>query len=366
VAIQIFETFGESSHDWKSIAHDAFNFPTPIVDVGDHKILELFHGPTAAFKDYGARFLARVLSAISAREQVERTILVATSGDTGGAVASAFFGVPNIRVVILYPKGRISDRQETQLNCWGENVTSTAVLGTFDDCQRMVKAAFSDRELRATHGLSSANSINVGRLIPQMSYYGWSSLALSTGEPVDYCIPTGNLGNALASVWAKRVGFPIGSIQLATNANPTLVEFFDSGEYAGRDAIATHANAMDVGDPSNFERLHDLLPDRDAMLAFGLSVASVTDETIERQIRSTYEKSGYVLDPHTACAVSVAKPGAVVAATADPAKFEQVVEPIVGPIEMPPQLAALMQRKTRYQEIAPTLDALHAVLRATG
>lgn len=363
VATQIFEAFGdEEDFDWRAIAESAFDFPTPIVSVGEQKVLELFHGPTAAFKDYGARFLARVLSAISETRGEDRTILVATSGDTGGAVASAFFRVPRIKVVVLYPDGRISELQETQLTCWGENVSAAAVRGTFDDCQRLVKEAFNSPGLRGAFGLSSANSINIGRLIPQMAYYGWASLELSNGQPVSFCIPTGNLGNALACVWAKHVGFPIGEIQLATNANHTLPDFFESGDYEGRPAIATHANAMDVGDPSNFERLVDLFPTVAEMEAFGLSATSVSDERIASQIQETFDGFGYLSCPHTACALHVANRGAVVVGTAHPAKFEDVIEPLVGSVPIPSSLEALLDLETERQVIDATLEAVESLL----
>ena len=265
-----------------AISADAFNFPAPLVPLGTSgrlSVLELFHGPTAAFKDFGARFLAASMSRVRQPDDRPLTILVATSGDTGGAVAAAFHGRPGIEVGVLFPQGLVSPTQERQLTCWGGNVKSFAVRGTFDDCQRMVKEAFLDAELRRDTELSSANSINLGRLLPQAVYYAATSLAIwrQYGEPASYIIPSGNLGNAAACIWARKVGLPIGEIVLAHNVNRTVPDYLESGEWKPRPSVPTLASAMDVGNPSNMERLRALFPELRDMRG-AVSAFTVTDD----------------------------------------------------------------------------------------
>ena len=247
------------------ICAEAFAVEPPLRSFGDNSdyVLELFHGPTAAFKDYGAAFLAGCLSALPRNARMPLTIVVATSGDTGAAVAGAFHGRAGIRVAILYPDGRVSPRQAHQLGCFGDNIRAFRVDGSFDDCQRMAKAVLSDAAFRAEVPLGSANSISLGRLFPQAAYYARASLQhwRTTGRTLNFVVPTGNLGNALACLLARRMGLPIGDIVLASNANTVLPDFFAGGEYAPQPSIATLANAMDVGAPSNFERLQWLYPD---------------------------------------------------------------------------------------------------------
>ena len=335
-------------------------------------VLELFHGPTAAFKDFGARFLAESLERLEAGGP-RLTILVATSGDTGGAVAAAFYRRPWARVVILYPRGLVSPRQEQQLTCWGENVTSLRIQGTFDDCQRLVKEAFVDASLSSRHRLSSANSINIGRLLPQMVYYIASSLEVErrTRLPASYIIPAGNLGNAFAAVWARALGFPIGRIVLAHNSNRTVPDYLQTGVWQPRASIATLASAMDVGNPSNMERLRALYPTVDEMRG-QLAADSVDDAAIRRRIVEDYAEFGRIWCPHTATAAEVYRrlPAAdrrdrpwVLAATAHPAKFPEVVEPLIGgTVEVPSSLARLLQLPRRFQDLPPTLTALSAAL----
>jgi threonine synthase len=249
VATRLITPFAEAdalAASLPDIARDAFNFPAPLVPLGNTgrlSVLELFHGPTAAFKDFGARFLAACMARLRKPGQRPLTILVATSGDTGGAVAAAFHGRPGIEVGVLFPKGLVSPTQERQLTCWGGNVKSFAVRGTFDDCQRLVKQAFLDPELRAQTELSSANSINLGRLLPQAVYYAATSLAIwrQYGEPASYVVPSGNLGNVAACIWARKVGLPIGEIVLAHNANRTVLDYLDTGDWQPRPSIATLA-----------------------------------------------------------------------------------------------------------------------------
>jgi len=254
-----------------AICAEAFAFDAPLRALPAHPhttMLELFHGPTSAFKDFGARFLAACLRRLPRADARPLTILVATSGDTGAAVAAAFHRQPGVRVVILYPDGLVSPRQAHQLGCFGDNVTALRVAGRFDDCQRMVKAALNDTTLQAQHPLSSANSISLGRLLPQMSYYAHAALGWwrEHGTPLNFVVPTGNLGNALACLWARELGLPIGTVRLACNANATLPDYFAGAEYTPREAIATLANAMDVGAPSNFERLRWLYQGAVALL----------------------------------------------------------------------------------------------------
>jgi len=338
-------------------------------------LLELFHGPTAAFKDYGARFLAECLARTPSPHAL-RTILVATSGDTGAAVAAAFHRRPGFRVVVLYPDGRVSPRQAHQLGAFGDNVTTYRVAGTFDDCQRMVKAAFADAELRERAGLSSANSISLGRLLPQMAYWAKAALeARAAGRgPLTFVVPTGNLGNGLACLMAREMGLPIARVVLAANANRTIPDLLATGRYAPRASTATLANAMDVGSPSNVERLLAWWPDPRA-LGDALEAESVDDPAIRARIRATHERHGIAVCPHTACGLEVAARrrarGAgedhLVGATAHPAKFESVVEPEIGRhVESPPALAALLARPASAIPLLARDEALLDVLAASA
>jgi threonine synthase len=359
------------------IVREAFDFPVPVKPLPvahDASVLELFHGPTAAFKDFGARFLAACMARIPRPSARTLTILVATSGDTGGAVAAAFHDRPGIEVVVLFPRGLVSPRQELQLTCWGGNVRSLSVAGTFDDCQRLVKAAFADASLMAARELSSANSINIGRLLPQACYYVAASLAgyRRTGQKVNFIVPSGNLGNVLAAVWARRCGLPIGDLLLTFNANRTVPDFLDSGDWQPRPSVATLASAMDVGNPSNMERLRHLHPVHSDLLG-AVRATSVSDTQIAERIRVDRAALGETWCPHTACAaeayarLSDAEKAAapwVLVATAHPAKFPETVEPLVGhTVPVPESLARLLELPRSVTEIPATLDALAAVLR---
>jgi threonine synthase len=359
-----------------AIVADAFNFPAPVVEVqgagGPLSVLELFHGPTAAFKDFGARFLAASLERIPREDPRRLTILVATSGDTGGAVAAAFFKRPWVDVVVLYPKGLVSPRQAQQLACWGHNVRTLAVAGSFDDCQRMVKDAFVDAALGRELLLSSANSINVGRLLPQMAYYAQSSLELfrRDGRKPNYIVPSGNLGNVAACLWARAAGLPIGEVMLATNANLAVSDYLRTGEWQPRASLATLASAMDVGNPSNMERLRWLFPGIERLRG-QFSVYPVSDEEIRAAIRRDYRELGQTWCPHTATAAHVYRhlPAGkreerwVLVATAHPAKFNDVVEPLIGAgVPVPPALAELLSLPALERDISPSLDALRAIL----
>ena len=361
--------------DIPQVTAEAFNFSAPLRAVGASgrvEVLELFHGPTAAFKDFGARFLAASMSRIRRDAARPLRILVATSGDTGGAVAAAFHRRPGIEVVVLFPKGLVSPAQQQQLTCWGDNVTSLAVRGTFDDCQRLVKEAFLDPALRAKVEMSSANSINLGRLLPQAVYYAASSLEVHarTGSKASYIVPSGNLGNVAACVWARRMGLPIDRIVLAHNANRTVPEFLESGELKLRPSVATLASAMDVGNPSNLERLVALFPGNE--LAGQVSACSISDDQIRERISADHAVYGMTWCPHTATAAEAyarlpqeerANRHWVLVATAHPAKFREIVEPLVGPVPVPENLQHLYDLPSRFSEIGATLSEL---VRATG
>ena len=302
---------------------------------------------------------------VSARELMERA---------GGAVAAAFHRQPGVRVVILFPKGRVSPRQEHQLTCWDTNVAALAVRGTFDDCQKLVKTAFQDTGLARICRLSSANSINIGRLLPQTVYYAAASLQVweRTGKPASFIVPSGNLGNATACLWAREMGMPIEHVVLAHNANRTVPEFLDSGSWRPRPGIATLASAMDVGDPSNMERVRARYPDLESLRA-GLSADWVNDREISQRIATDFRAYGRTWCPHTATAAEVFArlPAArrraaswVLVATAHPAKFAEIVEPLTGrEVPLPPALASLLQRPRSHVEIGPTFEALAGYLR---
>ena len=352
-----------------AICAAALSFSVPLRMLRTHTaVLELFHGPTAAFKDIGARFLAECLPRLAATGERPLLLLVATSGDTGGAVAAAFHGKPGVDVVVLYPKGRVSPRQERQLTVWGGNVRALSVRGDFDDCQRLVKAALSDPAVQADWATSSANSINLGRLLPQMSYYAAAACEYERlrGARPGFIIPSGNVGNATACLWARAAGVPMREIVLATNANRALSEFAAGGEWEPCATVQTLANAMDVGNPSNMERIFHLFGGPDATRD-GLRVERVEDDEIQDTIRHGLARWGEIWDPHTATAIvareCLASWDWIVVSTAHPAKFETIVEPLIGrEIPIPPALAAILKQSGAAVEIAPDLDALRAAL----
>lgn len=360
-----------------AICAEAFTFPTPLryLHTSDDFVLELFHGPTAAFKDYGARFLAASLRRIARTSTQPLTVLVATSGDTGAAVAAAFHNVPGFHVVILYPDGRVSPRQAHQLGCFGGNVRTFRVAGSFDDCQRLVKQALSDTDLRDRVALSSANSISLGRLLPQMAYYAHAALAHQQEQKalLNFVIPSGNLGNALAAILARTCGLPLGRIVLATNANRALPDFFAGAEYTPHASVATLANAMDVGDPSNFERLRWMYPDAPQLRAV-FTAHSIDDDAIRTTIHARHTRYDEVFCPHTATAVhtlqTLRAAGTTghwaVVATAHPAKFNDIVEPLIGAhVPVPKTLAALLRRPSSTTPLGVDYANLRAHLLAT-
>lgn len=344
----------------------ALSFPVPLASVHPGLYaLELFHGPTLAFKDFGARFFAAVLDLL--REPGRPvTILTATSGDTGAAVAHAFWRRPGVRVVVLYPRGRISDLQERQMATLGENVTALSVSGSFDDCQTLVKTAFADRELSTRHGLTSANSINVARLLPQLLYYTEAVAALE-GPPPVIAVPSGNFGNLCAGLLARALGLPVTALVAATNANTTVPDYLSTGTYRPRPSIATLSNAMDVGAPNNWERIEHLFHgDLDA-LRQALRWGFRDDEGTEAAIRDL-AAHGYLADPHAAVAYGVLReqlqPGetGVFLGTAHPAKFLPVYERLGIEVAIPEALAELRDRPLQSRQIPADFEALRASL----
>jgi threonine synthase len=364
--------------DLADIIEETFSFPIPVTELpvagGRCSLLELYHGPTAAFKDIGAQFLAACLTRLVGDTRNPLTILVATSGDTGGAVAAAFNDRPGMRVVVLYPNGRVSERQAHQLTCWGENVLSLAVNGSFDDCQAMVKVAMANESLTGEHRFSSANSINIGRLLPQAIYYAQAGLRhfLEHGRKPSFIVPTGNLGNAFACFLAREAGLPIADIVLATNANRIINDYLAGADWDPRASIQTLASAMDVGNPSNMERLRYLGGDGVELNGLVRAV-SVNDEQITQQIQQNFDEFGFATCPHTATATYAwrhleteekADKDWILVATAHPAKFERIVEPVIGTaVPLPGELSDILSRPQRFDVIEPTSEDLEGILR---
>ena len=349
--------FGDdiSADTLRDLVFDTLQFDVPLVRVDENIYsLELFHGPTLAFKDVGARFMARLLGYFIRKEgKREVNVLVATSGDTGGAVANGFLGVEGVHVYVLYPKGKVSEMQEKQFTTLGRNITALEVDGTFDDCQALVKAAFMDDELNAHMQLTSANSINVARFLPQAFYYFYAYAQLKRMGKADRmvtCVPSGNFGNITAGLFGKRMGLPVTRFIAANNRNDIFFQYLQTGEYCPRPSVATVANAMDVGDPSNFARVLDLFGHSHEAICADISGATYTDEQICDTIRQTFSRTGYLLDPHGACGYRALaeglRPGetGVFLETAHPAKFLDTVQAVVGqPVEVPAKLQAFMQ-----------------------
>ncbi|MDR0663579.1 MAG: threonine synthase [Spirochaetaceae bacterium] len=355
------------------IVHGAFTFDAPLAGAGERFILELFHGPTAAFKDFGARFMARSFAYIHRGEDRPLKILVATSGDTGGAVANGFYQVQGIDVIVLYPKGRVTPLQERQIAGLGGNIAAIAVEGSFDDCQRLVKTALSDADLNTRLALSSANSINIARLIPQAVYYVAAAGALQNRgakRPFVFCVPSGNLGNLTAGMYASKMGVTIDRFVAASNSNKTFPEYLEHGTYTPRVSTATISNAMDVGAPSNFERLSAHW-DLDGLRRMILGV-SIDDDDTKAAIAEVHDRFGYILDPHGAvgwqAVTRLHDSGALqsgsctVLATAHPAKFARIVEPLTGPVKPPPCLEEAMKMMVKSTTIPPEFDALKSLL----
>ena len=377
------------------IVSGSFTFNAPCIAVADRYAVELFHGPTAAFKDFGARFMARSFSWLRRGEDRPLRILVATSGDTGGAVADGFYNVPGIFVTVLYPKGRVTPLQERQIAGLGKNISALAVEGSFDDCQRLVKAALADESLKKRMALSSANSINISRLIPQAVYYAAAAGRISAGKtdpdgeatprrtenkeqrtmnnnkrelhlPVTLCVPSGNFGNLTAGLYAMKMGAPVNQFIAATNINKTFPDYLDSGEYLARISKATISNAMDVGAPSNFERMSAHWA-WEEMRRIILGV-SVSDEETRETIKRVHKETGYFLDPHSAVGWKgidkLQTEGKIegrafgILCTAHPAKFSEVVEPLIGAPPVPASLSRAMERAANAKTIPADINAL--------
>ena len=352
------------------MAAQAFSFPIPLVRISDDVfLLELFHGPTLAFKDVGARFMAVALSYFLEREQREMTIAVATSGDTGSAVAHGFFNLPHVSVFVLYPSGKISRLQEQQMTTLGGNIHAVEVEGTFDDCQRLLKLALADKDLVEQRNLTTANSINLGRLLPQVTYYLWGAILLHEhfGVPLRaergafVAVPSGNFGNLTAAAYAKHMGAPISGFISASNANEVVPEYFRTGVFRPRTSLETLSNAMDVGNPSNFVRLQSLYANDLRKMQNDIRAFSITDEETLGEMARTYQEAGVVLDPHTAVAVAAARKATstrqtgsstIVVATAHPAKFPEIVSRALNiSIPLPQQLQEALHRPKQSTRI---------------
>jgi threonine synthase len=365
---------------FEAVVVEALNFRIPLVEVEPGIFaLELFHGPTLAFKDVGARTMARLMASVDTGDQ-PLTVLAATSGDTGSAVAHAFHGVPHTRVVVLYPDGRVSPTQEAQLTMFNSedgNVRAYAVDGSFDDCHRLTKEAFANGELRREVRLTSANSVNIGRLLPQMVYYFHAvaqAARVRPGAEVHVCTPSGNFGNLTAGLIAKRAGLPIAKFVAATNANDVVPAYLQRGIFEPRASVQTLANAMDVGNPSNFERMRWLYADDLEAMRADIEGCRRSDDEVKATIRRVYEERGYLLDPHSAIGYMgikqhLARSGGsidrigVFLATAHPAKFSEVVEPVLGrPLEVPPALAEVVARPRHVLKIHADVEAVRRTL----
>lgn len=381
VASRVLSTFIDDlpAKEIPGIVARSFNFPIPLVKLEeDLYLLELFHGPTLAFKDVGARFMASALSYFLEREQREIAIAVATSGDTGSAVAHGFFNVPRISVFVFYPSGKISRLQEQQMTTMGGNIHAVEVAGTFDDCQQLVKRALADPEVVLARNLTTANSINLGRLIPQITYYVWGTILLreKLGMPISprsgaapvVVVPSGNFGNLTAAVYSQRMGTPISKFVSVTNINDVVPEYFRTGTFRPRPSVQTFSNAMDVGNPSNFARLQALYGNDLNKMKRDIVAVSVTDNETIDEMRRTYEHAGYILDPHTAVGVAAVRAlkasepstgPTIVIGTAHPAKFPDVVARALDiTIPLPQQLQDAM--RSPKQSIQIPSDYSHA------
>jgi len=368
--------FGEDveADTLKKIVYDTLNFDTPIVKLKDNIYsLELFHGPTLAFKDVGARFMARLLGYfIAKQEEQEVKVLVATSGDTGSAVANGFLGVPGIKVYVLYPKGKVSPIQECQFTTLGQNITALEVDGTFDDCQALVKSAFMDEELNAKHKLTSANSINVARFLPQAFYYFYAYAQIrkiEKSKKVVFCVPSGNFGNITAGLFGKRMGLPVSRFIAANNNNDIFFQYLQTGAYSPRPSVSTLANAMDVGDPSNFARVIDLYHNSVEAIRADISGARYSDEEINSTMKACYKETGYLLDPHGACGYKALEENlkadevGIFLETAHPAKFLETVENSIGEkVAIPEKLQAFMKGTKQSIELTKDFNGFKAFL----
>ncbi len=376
IAFQVSKAlFGDyiSNFDLWKICERAINFPAPVVPVYDQiSTLELFHGPSLAFKDFGARYMAQLMSHFSKGDDSKLTILVATSGDTGGAVAAGFYNTPGIEVVILYPSGRVSDLQEKQLTTLGGNITACEIQGSFDDCQALVKTAFLDSELKTKYNLSSANSINIARLIPQSFYYFEAFKQLNRDQTNVFCIPSGNFGNLTAGLLAQRMGLPIDHFIAATNLNKVVPDYLQSGDYQPKPSVATISNAMDVGAPSNFTRMQHLFDLSHQDMAKHISGYAYDDASTMVEMKTIHSDKGYVADPHGAVGFLAAKQyiaevnknaHVTVLETAHPSKFLGTVEEAISTkVDIPKRLADLQDKTKEAHQLGNDFDGFKAWL----
>ncbi|GHT66312.1 threonine synthase [Bacteroidia bacterium] len=366
--------FGEDvdAASLKSIVYDAMSFEIPLVKITDEIYsLELFHGPTLAFKDVGARFLSRLMKFFTADATHEINVLVATSGDTGSAVANGFLGIKGIKVTVLYPKGLVSKIQECQFTTLGQNITAIEVAGTFDDCQRLVKQAFLDKELNEKKTLTSANSINLARFIPQAFYYFWAYSQMPKDLPIVCSVPSGNFGNLTAGLLAKRMGLPIEHFIAANNSNDVFCQYINTQRFTPRPSAATIANAMDVGNPSNFDRIVDLYQNSHSAVAADISACRYDDDAIRSIMQNAHQQTGYVLDPHGACGYEALRTyvqqhknvRGFFLETAHPAKFKDTVDDILQTkIEIPAKLQKFMQGTKQFVPMSSEFQAFKQYL----
>ncbi len=370
IAFEVSKNILQGSVDDKSlkaIVEDAINFEVPLVELDENiHALELFHGPTFAFKDFGARFMSRLMAHFIDEKREKVHILVATSGDTGSAVAHGFLGVPGIQVTILYPGGKVSEVQEKQFTTLGNNITALEVAGTFDDCQRLVKQAFADQELNAILELTSANSINIARLIPQSFYYFYAYSRLGKDKPLVFSVPSGNFGNILGGLLAWKMGLPVSKFIASTNANCVVPEYLKTGDFNPRSSLRTISNAMDVGNPSNFERILDVFQRDHQNISQQIEGKFYTDEDVKEVIKTVYREKGYIIDPHSAIGYQGLKDylsetsadvQGVFLGTAHPAKFGEVVEPLLEKkVALPPALKEALEKPSQSHPMSADFD----------
>ena len=360
----------------KTIVYDTLSFDCPVVKVkGDIYSLELFHGPTLAFKDVGARFMARLLQYFTAGDGTLVNVLVATSGDTGSAVANGFLGVEGTRVFVLYPKGKVSPIQECQFTTLGKNITALEIDGVFDDCQALVKSAFMDSELNSLMKLTSANSINVARFLPQSFYYFYAYAQMKARGLADnlvMCVPSGNFGNICSALFAKAMGLPVKRFIAANNINDVFFNYLQTGVYTPKHSVQTLANAMDVGDPSNFARIMDLYGGSLTRIRQDISGAVVDDSAIKETILECWRDNAYLLDPHGACGFRALSDGilpgesGVFCETAHPAKFKDTVEAVIGqPVDIPSRLAHFMKGEKQSVPLSKDFQDFKNYLKTT-
>jgi threonine synthase len=375
IAIEILKPFVSghiADERLEALSYDAFDFNLPLVEVEKNLYaLELYHGPTLAFKDFGARFMARTLGELNAGGAHQNTMLVATSGDTGSAVASGFYKVPNTQVVILYPKGKVSALQEKQMTTLGENIKAIAIDGTFDDCQRLVKEAFMDRQLSEKLGLTSANSINLARLLPQMLYYFYAVGQLrAKGKPIVFSVPSGNYGNLTAGLIANKMGLPIEHFLAASNANKIVPDYLHTGEFKPKPSIKTISNAMDVGDPSNFARMYDLFGGQHPAFLEKMTGYNYSDNETRTAIKELKERCNYIADPHGAIGYMALKEymaehevTGIFLETAHPIKFRDEVEPVIEvEIQLPYILKNILDKDVKASQCGKTFNEFKAAL----